>query len=169
MDPVRLTILRTKPTVMLGLTHDIRYVSNTAAAALLTSVERVLTMAARGDVDIDGFGDLLELDQVRRGEGWMRLSSGWVDLATCERLFQEAAGDRSARVFPEHGSLVGYSAPPDQGIGPEQLHAKSMAGLGGRHGAMAPDRYVVCAQAPRQPGSHAAWQAQPVRAAGPGR
>lgn len=169
MDPLRLTILRTSPVVTLGLSHDTRYVSNTEAAAFLAAMQRLLTLAAHRDVDVGSLGDLLELEPVRREESWTRLSSGWVDLATSERLFREAAGDPGARVFLEHGALVGYSAPADPRIDPQHLHTASMAGLGGRHGAITPDRYVICAPTPRPPDSHAAWQAQPVRAAGPGR
>jgi hypothetical protein len=168
-DPIRLTILRIRPTALLGLSHDTRYVSDPEAVALLRSTERVLTTAAERDVDIDRLGELLSLDPAQRGEGWLRLNAGWVDLLTCQRLFRQVTGDRAAHVFAEHGSLVGYSALPDQRISLDCLHARAMASLGGRHGAMTPDRYVICAQTPPSPDSRAAWQAQPVLVAGQGR
>ncbi len=168
-DPIRLTILRTRPTVLLGLSHDVRHVSDAEAVALLRSAERMLTTVAERDVDLDNLGVLLGLDPARRTAGWLRLNAGWVDLPTCERLFRQATGDQAARVFAEHGTLVGYSALPGRRIGLERLHTMAMAGLGGRHGAVTPDRYVICVEAPRSPDSHAAWQAQPVLMAGPGR
>lgn len=168
-DPIRLTILRIQPTVLIGLSHDVRHVSDTEAVALLKSTERVLTTARERDIDIDSLGEFLGLDPAQRGEGWLRLNVGWVDLPACERLFRQATGDRAARVFAEQGTLVGYSALPDQRISLEHLHTMAMASLDGRHGAITPGRYVICSQAPRSPDSHAAWQAQPVLMAGSGR
>jgi hypothetical protein len=54
---------------------------------------------------------------------------------------------------------------------PEQAHAACMALLraGGRHTAMAPGRYVLCAGPPADPADTAGWLARPVLAAGPGR
>jgi hypothetical protein len=169
VDPFRLTILRTMPTVMLALSHDVRYVADAEAVTLLRSAEWLVTTAARRDVDIDNLGEFVELDRPRRGPGWLRLNAGWIDLPACEQLFRQVTGDPDARVFAEHGTLVGYSALPGQRISLERLHAQAMAGLGGRHGAITPDRYIICAQVPRSPDSPAAWQAQPVLAAGPGR
>jgi hypothetical protein len=168
-DPIRLTILRTRPAVLLGLSHDVRHVSDAQAVALLGAVERMLTTVAERDIDLDDLGGFLGLDPARRAEGWLRLNAGWVDLPTCERLLRQVTGDQTARVFAEDGELVGYWALPGRPIGLERLHSMAMAGLDGRHGAVTPDRYVLCAQAPRQPDSHAAWRAQPVLMAGSGR
>ncbi|MDG4828985.1 condensation domain-containing protein [Solwaraspora sp. WMMD1047] len=174
VDPVRLTILQTEPIAVLGLTHDIRHVTNDEAAALLRSLEQVLITAAERDIDIDALGDTIELQRVERDAGWAKVNSSWINVATSEALLREAAGDPNARIFVQAGpgaaaSLVGYAAPADPGAGPHELHAAVMAGLGGRHGVVAPDSYLVCATAPQQPESQAAWRAQPVRRAGSGR
>jgi hypothetical protein len=169
VDPLRLTILRTQPSTLLALSHDVRYVPDAEAVALLSSTERMLTAAAQQDIDIDNLADFLGLNRPRRGEGWQRLNAGWVDVPACERLFQQVTGDNSARVFARDGTLTGYAAPDGQPVSLERLHTLAMASLGGRHGAVTPDRYVICAQAPRSPQSPAAWLTQPVLMAGPGR
>lgn len=174
VDPFRLTILQTDPVAVLDITHDIRRVTDDEAAALLRSLERILLTAAERDIDIDALGDTVELERVQRGDGWAKVGPFWVDVATSETLLREVAGDPSARIFvaTEAGAaakLVGCAAPPDQRVGPHELHTAMMAGLDGRHGVMAPDSYLVCERAPEHPGSQSAWQAQPVRAAGSGR
>jgi hypothetical protein len=172
IDPLRLTILRLKPTLLIALSHDVRRVSDAEAVDLLRSTERVLTAAAERDIDLGSpgdFGEFLGLDPVRRSGDWLKLNVGWVDLPACERLFRLAARDRAARVFAEDGTLTGYTALPDQQISLECLHTMAMASVDGQHGAVTPDRYIICRQSPRSPDSHAAWQAQPVLMAGPGR
>ena len=169
IDPLRLTILRLQPTVLIALSHDVRRVSDAEAVTLLRSAERMLTTAAERDIDLGDLGGFLGLDPVRRGADWLKLDAGWVDLAACERLFRQATGDRAARVFAEQGTLAGYSAPLGQRISLECLHTMAMEGVNGHHGAITPDRYVICPQSPRSSDSHAAWQAQPVLMAGPGR
>ncbi|MDG4817657.1 condensation domain-containing protein [Micromonospora sp. WMMD956] len=172
--PVQLVILRTRPTVVVGLTHDVRHVTTDEAAELLWSMERILLTAAEGDIDYDRFGDLVGLDRVERGDNWVEIDSAWIDLAESERVLREATGDPTARVVLRDGpvgtrSLVGYAAPADPRVDPRDVHRAIMATLGGRHGATAPDSYVLCAHPPRRPEDPAAWQAQPFRAAGTGR
>ncbi|MEU1601788.1 condensation domain-containing protein [Micromonospora matsumotoense] len=173
-DPVRLTILHTRPTVVVGLTHDVRHVTTDEAAALLWSMERVLLTAAERDIDLAELGELVGLDRVVRGPEWVEIDSAWIDVDASEQVLRAAAGDPTARIFLRVGpagtrSLVGYAAPADPRVGPRELHAAVMAALGGRHGAMAPDSYVLCARPPRQPRDEAGWRAQPIRAAGAGR
>ncbi|MER5703140.1 condensation domain-containing protein [Micromonospora sp. NPDC002296] len=173
-DPVRLTILHTRPTVVVGLTHDVRHVTTDEAAALLWSMERVLLTAAERDIDFEKLGDLVGLDRVERGDAWVEIDSAWIDLVASERVLREAAGDPTARIVLRAGpggtrSLVGYAAPADRRVGPREVHAAVMAALGGRHGAMAPDSYVLCAHPPCRPEDQAAWRTQPIRAAGSGR
>ncbi|WP_433688371.1 condensation domain-containing protein [Micromonospora carbonacea] len=172
--PAQLVILRTRPTVVVGLTHDVRHVTTDEAAELLWSMERILLTAAEGDIDYARFGDLVGLDRVERGDTWVEIDSAWIDLAESERVLREATGDPTARVVLRDGpvgtrSLVGYAAPADPRTGPRDVHRAIMATLGGRHGATAPDSYVLCAHPPRRPEDPAAWQAQPFRAAGTGR
>ncbi|WBB80489.1 condensation domain-containing protein [Micromonospora sp. WMMD882] len=173
-DPVRLTILQTEPVAVLGLTHDVRHVTGDEAAGLLWALERILTTAAERDFDLTELGAVAGLDRVVRGDGWVKVNSSWIDLVACGRALREAAGDPAARVFVRDApggvrSLVGCAAPPDRRIGPRELHAATVAGLGGRHGAIAPDYYLVCARPPERPDDQAAWQAQPLRTAGAGR
>lgn len=174
VDPLRLTILQTEPTAVLGLTYDVRHVTNDEAAAMLRSLERILTTAVERDVDVDKLGELVELDRVERDAGWAKVNASWIDVASSEAILREAADDPTARVFVRTGlggvtSLVGYAAPADRRTGPRELHAAVMARLGGRHGVVASDSYVVCARAPQRPDSLSAWQEQPIRKAGSGR
>ncbi|WP_420119528.1 condensation domain-containing protein [Micromonospora sp.] len=173
-DPVRLTILHTRPTVVVGLTHDVRHVSTDEAAALLWSMERILLTAADRDVDLDRLGDLVDLDPVVRGPEWVEIDAAWIDVTASEQVLRAAAGDPTARIILRGGpggtrSLVGYAAPAEPRVGPRELHAAVMATLGGRHGAMAPESYVLCARPPHPPRDEAGWRAQPIRAAGTGR
>ncbi|WP_431892448.1 condensation domain-containing protein [Micromonospora haikouensis] len=172
--PVQLVILATRPTVVVGLTHDVRHVTTDEAAELLWSMERILLTAAERDIDYSMLGDLVGLDRVMRGDNWVEIDSAWIDLALSEQVLREATGDPYARIVLRNGpvgarSLVGYAAPADPRTGPRDVHRAIMATLGGRHGATAPDSYVLCAHPPRHPEDPAAWQAQPFRAAGTGR
>ncbi|MFV2087190.1 condensation domain-containing protein [Micromonospora sp. LOL_021] len=174
VDPFGLVILQTEPIAVLGLTHDVRHVTNDEAAAMLRSLERILTTAVERDVDVDKLGELVELDRVERDAGWAKVNASWMDVGSIEATLREAAGDPAARVFVRTAlggatSLVGYAAPADRRTGPRELHAAVMARLGGRHGVTAPDSYVVCARAPQRPESLPAWQEQPIRKAGSGR
>ncbi|MCA2211702.1 condensation domain-containing protein [Jidongwangia harbinensis] len=173
-DPVRLTVLRVEPTVVLGLTHDACHVTDTEAAALLHGIDRLLGAAAHHDVDMSALGDLVDLRPVRRDAGWARVGSAWIDVASSERRFRQAVGDERARVLlRQRGdgttALVGCASVADPAAALNEVHARCLGALGGGHGVIAPDEYVLCPAPPSTRDDLAAWHGSPGVVAGSGR
>ncbi|MGW5054219.1 condensation domain-containing protein [Actinokineospora sp. NPDC004072] len=149
-----LTLGAVSGAVDLRLHTDTRYVPD--PARFLAAVERLVVAAAERDVPVAGFAAASGVDQVLPGPGWARVDSCWVDLAQVGALVGGAA-------FVEDGALVAYAT---EGT-PEELRERCMAGL--HPAVMAPHRFVVCGQAPADPGDAAAWRRMPVVASGSGR
>lgn len=146
---------------------------------ILRGVELLLVAAASGEVAMADVAKITGVTPFRRGPGWLRTDSCWIETAEAQRLVDDALTVPAVRVFTEHGPggpmLVAYLAAGDKIRTPEQAHAaclavlRSGAGGGRRYTAKAPASYVVCGQPPSDLNDPAAWQHQPVLACGSGR
>jgi hypothetical protein len=145
--------------------------------ALLLAVERVLVAAAGADLDCSAVHEVIALEPLYRGPGWLYLDHSWVDLAEVRRLVADTCAPAVTGVFAtDPAGLVAYLA-VDPALrqaagparGPGDAHARCLAALPGRVGALAPRRYVVCAGVPEDAGDEAAWRRLPVLAEGTGR
>jgi hypothetical protein len=141
--------------------------------SLLLGIDRLLAEAAAGDVDLRRLGEITGITPVSRGPEWLCVDNCWIELPEVQRLVEDAAGV-PARVFagPDESDrtvLTAYLAAGEDAHTPAEVHRACVSRLLGRHTAMAPSRYVICAQAPADLDDLAAWRARPVLAAGDGR
>ena len=165
--PLSIELLQVDGVLRLRLcSADLSRVGRPELDALLLAVERLLVAAAGTDLDCRAVEDAMALEAPRRGSGWLRLDRGWVEVAEVQRLVADACAPAVTGVFATDG-LVAYVAAGSVGLA--GLHARCVAALPGRVGAVAPDRYVLCAGAPDDPGDPAAWRRLPVLAEGSGR
>jgi len=174
---VQINLLETEPALVLGLMcGDTARVPQAERALLLRGTERLLVAAAAGDLGL-GPGHLAGvtgLEPVARGGHWLCINSCWVDLFATQRLAEEALPGAAPRVFavpgPDGGPvLTAYLAATGAVRTPGQAHAACMRALPGRHTAMAPGWYVLCARTPSDPLDLAAWQREPALGNGDGR
>ncbi|HXC82324.1 MAG TPA: condensation domain-containing protein [Trebonia sp.] len=179
-----LALLQVDEELVLGaMTADTSRVARADIESLLRGVELLLVEAASGDVSLSRISEITGVRPPARDEDWLQVDNCWIQLSEVRRLANEALPGCGARVFPVPGDggvcLVAYLTTAN-GIGtPEQAHAACMSLLHGTHRAqppdgvrlmaMAPSRYVVCAQPPDDPSDLAAWQRQRVLADGRGR
>lgn len=147
-DPIRLIIRRIAPVLVLDVTHDRRYVSDREAADLLAAVHRLMVRAADNDLDLADLGPVAGIARVTRPDSWVKLPSGWADLAASQRLLREVAQDEQARLVIDHRSgngpvVIGHVAPADPRCGSAELRAEAMTRLGDAHDMVLPDSYVL--------------------------
>ncbi|MCW6005996.1 hypothetical protein K1W54_15620 [Micromonospora sp. CPCC 205371] len=157
---LRFDLYQVEPVLRLNLwSGDTARMPRTEMRALLLAVERLLVAAAEEDLDHERVGRIIDLPPLDRGPGWLLIDSCWVELAEVQRLLDAALGPAVARVFPVAGgrTLVAYLAADGPARSPEEAHSRCMAALAGRHTAMAPQHYVVCATAPADPADAGAW------------
>lgn len=153
-------------------TGDTGRVTRFEAASLLLRLERLLVAAAGGDLGHAETAAAIGLPPIERPPGWLLADNCWIDPAEVQRLLDDALAPAVTRVFAaaDGEPLVAYVAEAPGGPAtPAEAHQRCLALLPGRHAAIAPRRYVLCGQPPADPASLEQWQAQPVRAAGPGR
>jgi hypothetical protein len=111
-----------------------------------------------------------------RGENWVQVAgAGWTDLPAVRDLVGSVPGIARSGVFLETagndggpGRLVAYAVPAAPRISAEQVHEQVCAELGKRNDVVAPQHYVLCADAPSGD-SLAEWSARTIISAGSGR
>jgi hypothetical protein len=141
---------------------------------LLRGVERLLVAAAAGDLDLRQLTQITGVGPVTRDGDWLSIDSCWIQLSATQRLLEDALPGAAPRVFAVPGphqnpALTAYLTATTAVRTPEQAHTACMQALPGRHTAMAPGRYVLCASAPRDPADLTGWQHQPELTNGDGR
>ena len=150
-------------------TGDTGRVPRAELESVLLAVERLLVATAHGDVPAGRMPAIIGLQPLAGTPDRILVDSCWVDVASVQRLVDDAVAPAAARVFASAGGrpLVAYLAATDAVRTPAQAHARCMAVLARHLAAITPRYYVVCPAAPADPADQAAWPA-PV-AAGPGR
>lgn len=171
-----LAVTDTPDTAVLHLLGDTAYLGRDDIAALLRGMESLLVASALGEVPLCDLNPALGIRAVTRPAGWVRTPRGWADPGAIRRLVAEAAGTDEVEVRVEAAApdrpesrVVAYLAAPPGGISGPDLHRKVVDSLAGRTGAVAPDRYVVCAGRPAAGGTAEEWRARGVLWEGDGR
>ena len=149
---------------------------------LLRGIESLLVAAARGDVVLSRLAEVTGVRPVSRDAGWVRVGPSWAELAEVQRLVEDALRVPAAAFAvpgPDGHALVAYLAAGGGIDTPEKAHTACLTTLAGtrtleppdgiRYTAIAPSRYVICADAPADVRDMAAWQGQTVVAEGDGR
>jgi Condensation domain len=158
----------------LMLLADTRFLPPTDIEAFLRAAERLLVAAAGRVIAIDELGEITGLPTPVRGEGWIRVDGCWVQPEAVQRLMDELDLVKSARVFVEDGdhgtsTLTAYVVPADPATSLGDLHLAAVAHLRDRFTAIAPQRYVLCADLPDDSDDPAAWRRLEPLAEGTGR
>jgi hypothetical protein len=172
---VQIDLMAVEPSLDLGMTSgDTRLVPRTEFELLLRGIERLLVAAAADDVDLGQLTQITGVEPVVRDSGWLHIDSCWIELPAAQRLVEDALPGAAPRVFAIPGPLgppvlTAYLAATPAVRTPGQAHAACMRTLPGRHSAMAPGRYVVCASSPSDPADLTGWRLQPVLGEGDGR
>lgn len=158
------------PELMLALTVDLEYVGEPETDMLLRGVEALLVAAATDDVDLHDLGKITDVTPVERDADWACVDTSWIRLSSVRELLTDALHTPS-HVISTETALTAYLTATDTIRTPEDAHRACMSVLPqpGRHTAMAPAHYVLCAGTPTDPVDTAAWQALPVVAEGDGR
>jgi hypothetical protein len=151
-------------------TWDTGRVPRTEVESLLRATERLLVVAAAGDVALSELSELTGLTPFPRDPAhWLRLDSCWVEPAEVQRLLDDVLAPAHLDVRPDELALVAYLAASERARTPAEAHTACLRGLAGRPTTMTPRWYVVCDGAPDDPADLAAWQRRPVLAEGDGR
>ncbi|HEX6686256.1 MAG TPA: hypothetical protein VF062_26020 [Candidatus Limnocylindrales bacterium] len=160
----------------LGLwTWDPSRLPPTEIEAFLRGTERLILAAAEGNVDMAKLSEVTGLVPVVRDPAtWLLLDSCWVEVSEVQRLLDDALAPSASLLHVGTGadgqpSLIAYLAAGDHIRTPDQAHTACLGTLSRRYTAMTPGWYVICDGAPNDPLDLAAWQRQPVLAAGDGR
>ena len=156
------------------LLADTRFMSAEVIEGFLRGVERLLVAAADRVIAIDELGEITGLPTPVRGEGWIRVDGCWVQPEAVQRLMDELDQVKAARVFVEdaadgESSLTAYVVPTDPAASLGDLHLAAVAHLRNRFTAIAPQRYVLCADLPEDSEDPAAWRRLEPLAEGTGR
>jgi hypothetical protein len=170
---LRFDLVQVDDSLVLGLwTGRTDRVPRTEIELLLRAVERLLVAAAAADIPLDDVASVAQVQPVVRGPDWVRVDNNWVELSAVRRLLDDAVGPPAAGVFAvgdDQPSLLAFLVAGARASTPEQAHAACLSVLSGRHTAMAPGHYVMCASAPADPADIDQWSRQPVLARGDGR
>jgi hypothetical protein len=136
---------------------------------VLLAVERLLAAAAHGDVACGRMPEIIGLEPLAGTPDRILVDHCWVEVASVQRLVDDAVAPAVARVFASAGGrpLVAHLTATGAVRTPEQAHARCMSVLAHHPTAITPRHYVICRTAPADPADPAAWPA-PV-AAGTGR
>ena len=140
--------------------------------SVLLAIERLLVAAAHGDVPAARMPGLIGLKPIPGTSGRILVDHCWVDLASVQRLADDALAPAVTHVFAPAGDrpLTAHLTATDAVTTPEQAHARCMAALARHPTAITPRHYVICRTAPPGPAERAdpaAWP--PPLATGTGR
>jgi hypothetical protein len=164
-----LYLLQADDHAKLWLQVDTRFVPGAVARQLLTGLEALLVQAACRPVKFSEVSAVTGITPAPRGENWVRVAgTGWTDLTAVRDLVARVPGIARSGVFLESagndggpGRLVAYVVPSAPSTGVEQIHAQVCAALGRRTDVMAPQHYLICADAPAGD-SHSEWSARTI-------
>ncbi|WP_188316378.1 condensation domain-containing protein [Solihabitans fulvus] len=160
-------------TMPLLLFCDTAYLSRETMRLLLCGMERLLVAAASsGDVDGADLASVTGVPEVARDAGWVRLATGWVDVAATSEVWRTVTGSEACAVMVEEDAdghrLVGYLASAAQPLFAE-LHQQFVAAIRGRDDTRAPATYRWVATVPARPEDAAAWARERVLSEDDGR
>jgi hypothetical protein len=126
--------------------------------SVLLAAERLLVAAAHGDLPASRIPEIIGLQPLPGTPHRILIDHCWVDLASVQRLVDDAVAPAVARVFaPAGGPLTAHLTATDAIRTPEQAHARCMAALARHPTAITPRCYVICRTAPPDPADPAAW------------
>jgi hypothetical protein len=167
-----LGVHRMRPIASLVLRTDTRFVPRPVAEEFLSGLERLLVAAAFDRMPLTEVGAVSGVTSIERGSDWHLVDSCWIDLMAVRSLLSASCGGRPSSAFVEdigsRPTLVAFVA-GGRDLSPDQLHAKCVQRLPEFDGAIAPQRYVICTQAPADPDARHGWLACETRAEGTGR
>jgi Condensation domain len=169
--------IRLEGEVELALWADPQCLPPDQAEELGAGITRLIVAAAQEDLDLSRLDAISGLTRVVRGEGWCRIDSCWIDLASVRALLEDVLPDRPHHLALAPDEHLGrrleclLAADPDGAVPDiEAIHAACLDGLRHRRlAAMAPHRYLVVDRAPHDPRDAAAWRRRPVRVEDDGR
>jgi hypothetical protein len=151
----------------LSLWTDTAVISTRTVEEIVRSLEKVLTSAVASD---DGVG-VRELSPLiptpRPASGLVDVDGFWVDPDVVRAVIQEVVGCDAVGVFvtepPDGGRLLtAYLTVPQHDVSLPGLRRTLLRRIRERRFAVVPRRFVVCAAAPRDTESLAAWAGQEV-------
>ncbi|MET7423551.1 condensation domain-containing protein [Dactylosporangium sp. NPDC005555] len=151
---------------------DTGRVDRSEVSSLLLALERLIVTAADGDLSPAAVVAALGLPPLERPPGWLLVDHCWIDLAEVQSLLDLALAPAPCRVFTavDGVPLVAYVAVvPGGPATAEEAHQRCLAALPGRHAAMTPRHYVLCARPPSDVDDPLSWRAAPVVSEGTGR
>jgi acyl-coenzyme A synthetase/AMP-(fatty) acid ligase len=157
-------IIRSPDTCRIELMADTHYVGLTDMRKVLTAIESLAVAAATQTVPLAEVPAVCDVPRLHRGAGWLRHANGWVDIAALKELVRGLPLCRAATVAVEAGSGPGSSPlltayiHPEGEPSAEDLHRAVVDAMPARNVVVAPDRYVLCASAPDDVDSPAAWE-----------
>lgn len=170
--PVRFDLWRIDRVLLLDAwTGNTDRVSQEEIRLMLVAVERLLLAAADGDLDRHRISAIVGMAPIERNGGWRLLDSCWVELAEVQRLLDDVLATGCSLVVGDDDGrpLVAYVAATEEISTPEAAHARCMTRIADYPTAITPRHYVLCDQAPADPGNASAWRRQHVLSQGPGR
>jgi hypothetical protein len=135
--PAEFDIYRLEGKLGCGLSLDARLATADETAGILGGVERLIVAAADGDVDPADFG----IPPAERGPGWVRARSCWVDLAGVQAAVDLALGPGIARIEAVSDGLIAHVG-RDTDVSAVAKAVVDAVLREGRHGVVAPSRYV---------------------------
>lgn len=166
-------IVRSSQTCLLELMADTRYLPLTEFRNVLAAVESLAVVAATRAVPLSNVGGHCDAVPLPRGEGWTRHDAGWVDVTALTELLRRLpfcqAATVAVRPATDTPELTAYVCPRQPGLTVAALHNAVVEALRDSVVAVAPDRYILCAEAPADADSAEAWAACCVIAEGDGR
>ena len=126
--------------------------------SVLLAVERLLVAAGHDDVAGSRMPKVIGLEPIAGTPDRILADHCWVDIASVQRLVDDAVAPAVARVFAPAGGrpLAACLAATDAVRTPEQAHARCMAALARHPTAITPRHYVLCPTAPPDPADPAA-------------
>jgi hypothetical protein len=172
---LQIEMLAAEPALELALiSGDTGRVPRAELTLLLRGIERLLAAAAADDQDLTQLTRITGVEPVARDDDWLYIDSCWVELSATQRLVAEALPGTAPSVFAVRGPrgtpiLAAYLVATEAVRTPEQAHSACVRLLPGRHSAMAPGWYVLCASTPADPRDLEGWQNQPELSRGNGR
>lgn len=166
-------IVRSTQTCLLELMADTRYLPLADFRHVLAAVESLAVAAATRAVPLSNLDGESSVAPLPRGEGWVRHSAGWVDVTALTELLRRLPHSQASTVAVRHAAdtpeLTAYVCPQQPSLSVAALHGAVVEALRDSVVAIAPDRYVLCAEPPADLDSVEAWAACRVIAEGDGR
>jgi hypothetical protein len=164
--PTRLMVwaVRLDDEVELAVLADPQCLTTSEVEDFGSAMIGLIVEAADGDVALADSAVVASLTPVVRGDGWYLVDRCWIELAAVRQLLDDVLDGPSLVVAVPDDELghrlVCYVA--GDHVAAERIHADCVAALEMRPSAMAPHRYVRCAQAPADVHDADAWQALAV-------